>query len=41
MGKQNRTMAESNYISMAKTDTWKARTAEQQSQGDWHRHGVV
>ena len=27
MGKQNRTMAESNYISMAKTDTWKARTA--------------
>jgi NADH:ubiquinone reductase (H+-translocating) len=24
---QNRTMAESNYISMAKTDTWKARTA--------------
>lgn len=27
MGKQNRTMAESNYISAAKTDVWKARTA--------------
>jgi hypothetical protein len=25
--KQNRTMAESNYISMAKTDAWKACTA--------------
>ena len=27
MGKQNRTMAQSKYISMAKTDTWKARAA--------------
>lgn len=27
MGKQNRTMAESNYISATKTDAWKARIA--------------